>query len=81
LCFLYAVYNHNHNSIKQSRSAVCPHCPYVWLYLKNYSTDFYAVFLLDKVIQEEGLYVYKIRNIVEKRLSVSITLCKSKAGR
>jgi len=24
------------------------------------------VFLIDRVIQEEGLYVYKIHNIVEK---------------
>jgi hypothetical protein len=33
--------------------------------------DFDVVFLIDGVIQKEGLYVYNIRNTVEKYLSIA----------
>jgi hypothetical protein len=34
--------------------------------------NFDAVFLIDRVIQEEGYYVYNMYNIVEKDFSISI---------
>jgi hypothetical protein len=34
-------------------------------------------FLIDRMIQEEGLYVYKIHNIVEERFRISITPVRS----
>jgi hypothetical protein len=43
--------------------------PYVCLGLYNYSADFDAVFLWDRMIQEECLYVYNIHNIVEKHFA------------
>jgi hypothetical protein len=32
------------------------------------TADFDATLLVDRVIQEEGLYVYKMHNIIEKLL-------------
>jgi hypothetical protein len=38
------------------------------------------VFLIDEVIQEEGLYVYNIHNIVEKQFSINIVPVRSEGG-
>jgi hypothetical protein len=37
-------------------------------------------FLIDSVIQEEGLYVHKMHNIVEKHLSINIASVRSRGG-
>jgi hypothetical protein len=44
-------------------------------------TDIYAVFLKDRVIQEEGLYVYNMLNLVEKDLVSALLPCEARAGR
>jgi hypothetical protein len=41
--------------------------------LQNYATDFDAVFF-NRMIQEEGLYVFNIHNIVNKHFSISIAV-------
>jgi hypothetical protein len=33
-------------------------------------------FLIDRVIQEEGLYVFNMQNILEKHFSISIALVR-----
>jgi hypothetical protein len=42
--------------------------------------DFDAVFLIDKVFQEKGFYVYNTHNIGEKGFSVSIAPVRSQGG-
>jgi hypothetical protein len=41
--------------------------------------DFDAVFL-NRVIQEEGLYVYNMHNIVEKHFNIGIAPVRSQGG-
>jgi hypothetical protein len=48
--------------------------------LQNYLTDFNAVFLIDIVIQEEGVYVYNMHNIAEKHFISSLTPVESRDG-
>jgi hypothetical protein len=56
-------------------------CPYVCLDLYNYLTDFDAVFLVDRVIQKEVLFVNKYRyTIVEKRFGIFIVPARSRGG-
>jgi hypothetical protein len=38
------------------------------------------IFLIDRVIQEEGFYVYNIYNTVENHFSISIA-CEAETGR
>jgi hypothetical protein len=38
----------------------------------NYPTDIDVFFFIGKMIQEEGLYVYNINNIVEKHFNICI---------
>jgi hypothetical protein len=42
--------------------------------------DFDAVFLIDSGIEEEGLYVYYMRNIVEKHIKLSAENVRSRGG-
>jgi hypothetical protein len=44
-------------------------CHNVCFDILKYPTDLDAVFLIDRVIQEEGLYVYNIYNIVQKHFT------------
>jgi hypothetical protein len=37
-------------------------------------------FLIDRVIQEEGLYAYNMQNVVGKHLSISIAPVRSQGG-
>jgi hypothetical protein len=37
-------------------------------------------FLIDRMIQEEGLFDYNMHNIVEKHLSISIAPVRSRGG-
>jgi hypothetical protein len=37
-------------------------------------------FLVDRVVQEEGLYVYKMHNIAEKHFSIGIAPVRSRGG-
>jgi hypothetical protein len=39
------------------------------------------IFLIDRVIQEEGLYIYNMHNIVKKHFRISIVPCKAWASR
>jgi hypothetical protein len=41
---------------------------------------FNAVFLIDSVTQEVGLYVYNMHNIVDKHLCISIAPVRSRGG-
>jgi hypothetical protein len=43
-------------------------------------TDFDAVFVLDRVIHKEGLYISNMFNIVEKQFSIIIAT-RTKPGR
>jgi hypothetical protein len=53
--------------------------PYVSLKV-NYPKNYDAVSLIDKVILEEGLYVYNMHNIVQKDFSFSIAPVQSRSG-
>jgi hypothetical protein len=55
-------------------------CPYVFLDLYYYPTDLDSVFLIDRVIKEEGLCVYNMFNIVKKHFSISVKLVRSRGG-
>jgi hypothetical protein len=37
-------------------------------------------FLVDRVIQEEGLYVSNMQNVVEKHISISFAPVRSRGG-
>jgi hypothetical protein len=40
--------------------------------------DFGAAFLIDRMIQEEGLYVHNMHNTVEQHFSISIAPVRSR---
>jgi hypothetical protein len=42
--------------------------------------DFDPGFLIDRVIQEEGFYVYNMHNVVDKHFSISIVPVQSRGG-
>jgi hypothetical protein len=50
------------------------------MHLVNYPTDYDAIFFINKVIQEEGLYVCNMHNIVEKHFTISIAPVRSRGG-
>jgi hypothetical protein len=69
---------YNHKMVESKVASRCPSlCMRKSLKLPNL---FEAVFFTDRVIQEKGLYVYNMHNIVEKHLS-SLHPCKAGAGR
>jgi hypothetical protein len=47
-------------------------------YIVQYATDFDGIY--NRVIQEEGLYVYNMHNIVEKDFSMTIAPVRSRGG-
>jgi hypothetical protein len=46
----------------------------------DYPTDFDALFLTDKVTQEEGVFVYNMHNIVEQHFSFGIAPLRCRGG-
>jgi hypothetical protein len=48
---------------------------FVCLFLLNYRTDFDADFLIDRVIQVEGLFVCNMHNIAEEHFSINYQHC------
>jgi hypothetical protein len=60
----------------QRQLVICNTC---MLRSLNYLPEFDMVFLIDKVIQEQGLlYVYNMHNMVEKHFSISIAPVRSR---
>jgi hypothetical protein len=39
-----------------------------------------VLYLIDRVNQGEGVYVYKVHNIVENHLSISVAIVPSRGG-
>jgi hypothetical protein len=56
----------------------------VWYYGKDLFRTTQRIlmwfFLIDTMIQEQGLYAYNIHNIVEKHFSISITPVRNRGG-
>jgi hypothetical protein len=51
---------------------------YVGLDLQNYPKNVDAVFLLDRMIHEEGLYEYNMHNLAEKHFSISMASVRNR---
>jgi hypothetical protein len=56
-------------------------CPYVFLDLENYRTDFDVFLLIDMVIREESIYVCNKNNTIEKKIVSALHPCEVGAVR
>jgi hypothetical protein len=52
----------------------------MYAYIRKTTQRILIVFLIDRVIQGEGLYVYGMHNIVQKHFSVNIAPVRSRGG-